>query len=236
MVKSKGLTEVARKEIEVLSKEGKSVRENSTTAWSKSTVQDTLGKIKKHGVLKCLSRSGRKRNTAPRIDQTILTLVENSVKPNATDIAKQLRELELVNISPRTVRNRLHQYDLYGRALAKKRLLTKRYISKRLAFAKKYQNWTVDDWKKVLWLDETKICLNGSDGRRWTWRRPGELMEKKHIKQIVKHNNYVMAWRCFSWNGVKSYSMENSYSSKMVIQNIQQKIPKPGSKAKISRC
>ena len=65
----------------------------------KSTVQDTLGRIKKHGVLKSLPRSGRKRQTTPRIYQKILTLVENSVRPNATDIAKQLRELELVNIS-----------------------------------------------------------------------------------------------------------------------------------------
>ena len=102
------------------------------------------------------------------------------MRPNATDISKQLRELELVNISHRTVRNRLHEYDLHSRALAKKPLLTKRHIAKRLAYSKKYQNWTVDDWKKVLWSDEIKICLNGLDGRhgrRWTWRRPGELMQ-----------------------------------------------------------
>ena len=72
------------------------------------------------------------------------------MRPNSTDIAKQLRELELVNISPQTVRNRLHEYDLHGRVLAKKPLLTKRHIAKRLSFAKKYQNWTVDNWKKVL--------------------------------------------------------------------------------------
>ena len=66
------------------------------------------------------------------------------MRPNATDIAKQLRELELLNISAQTVRNRLHEYDLHGRALTKKRLLTKRHIAKRLAFSKTYQNWTVD--------------------------------------------------------------------------------------------
>ena len=125
-------------------------------------------------------------------------MVENSVRPNATNIAKQLRELELVNISPRAVRNRLHEYDLHGRALVKTPLLTKQHISKRLAFAKKYQNWTVDDWKKVLCSDETKICLNGSDDRCWTWRRPGELMQQKHVKQTIKHDKYVIAWGCFS--------------------------------------
>ena len=194
MVKSKELTKVARKQIEVLSKEGKTVREIAQQlGMPKSTVQDTLGRIKKHGVLKSLPRSGRKRKTTPRIDRKILTLAENSVRPNSIDITKQLRELELVNISHRTVRNRLHEYDLHGKALAKKPLLTKRHIAKRLAFAKQYQNWTVDNWKKVLWSDETKICLNGSDGRRWTWRRPGELMQHKHVKQTTKHDKCVMA-------------------------------------------
>ena len=148
-----------RKEIEVGSKDGKTVREIAQQrGMPKSTVQDTLGRVKKHGVLKSLARSGRKRKTTPRIDRKILTRVENSVRPNATDIAKQLREIELVNISatPRPFRNRLHEYSLHGRALDKKQLLTKRHTAKRVAFAKKYQKWTVDDWKEVLWLDEKK--------------------------------------------------------------------------------
>ena len=69
------------------------------------------------------------KKTTPRIDRKILTLVENSVRPNATDIAKKIRELKLVNISPRTVRNRLHEYDLHGRALGKKPLLNKQHIA-----------------------------------------------------------------------------------------------------------
>ena len=138
---------------------------------------------------------------------------------NSIDIAKQLRELKLVNISPRTVRNRLHEYDLHGRALAKKPLLTKRYIAKRLAFAKKYQNWTVDNWKKVLWLDKTKISLNGSDCRHWTWRRPGKLMQPKHVKQTIKHDKYVMAWGCFSWNGVgRIHVIEDSLTSPKYVR------------------
>ena len=106
----------------MLSIEDKTVREKA--AWyAQSTVQDILGRIKKQKVLKSLPRCGRKRKTTPRIDQKILTLVENSVRPNATDIAKLFRKLELVNISPRTFRNRLHEYDLHGRTIAKNRYL-----------------------------------------------------------------------------------------------------------------
>ena len=59
MVKNKELTEVARKEIEVLSKEGKTVQEiTQQLGMPKSAVQDNLGRIKKHGALKSLPRSG----------------------------------------------------------------------------------------------------------------------------------------------------------------------------------
>ena len=78
-MKSKELTEVARKEIEVRSREGKTVREIAQQlGMPKSTVQDTLGRVKMHGVLKGLPRSGQKRKTTPRIDQKIPIRVENS--------------------------------------------------------------------------------------------------------------------------------------------------------------
>ncbi|KAG1135407.1 hypothetical protein G6F37_013306 [Rhizopus arrhizus] len=30
--------------------------------------------------------------------------------------------------------------------------------------AKKYQNWTTDDWRRVVFSDETKVNIWGSDG------------------------------------------------------------------------
>ena len=92
MMKSKELTDVVLKEIEGLSKECKTVREIvQELGMPKSTVQDILGKIKKHELLKSLP--GQKRKTTPRIDRKILTLVKNSARPNATDIAKQLKSI-----------------------------------------------------------------------------------------------------------------------------------------------
>ena len=37
----------------------------------------------------------------------------------------------------------------------KKSLLTIMNCTKDLNFALKYKEWTVKDWKKVIWLDET---------------------------------------------------------------------------------
>ena len=56
-----------------------------------------------------------------------------------------------------------------------------------------------------MWSDETKICLHGSDGRRWTWRKKGEQLKAKHVKQTIKFDQYVMVWGCFSSNGVGDF-------------------------------
>jgi len=35
----------------------------------------------------------------------------------------------------------------------------------RLKFARDHENWTVEDWKRVLWSDKTEINWIGSDGK-----------------------------------------------------------------------
>ena len=36
-------------------------------------------------------------------------------------------------------------------------------IKERLEFAKQYKDWTVEDWKHIIWSDETKINRFCSD-------------------------------------------------------------------------
>jgi len=33
------------------------------------------------------------------------------------------------------------------------------------------KNWTVEDWKRVLWTDETKSIRIGSDGKAYIWKK-----------------------------------------------------------------
>jgi hypothetical protein len=45
------------------------------------------------------------------------------------------------------------------KAVVKKKrpLLSKRHRRNRLDFALAHKDWTLDDWKRVIWSDETKI-------------------------------------------------------------------------------
>ena len=40
-----------------------------------------------------------------------------------------------------------------------------------LKFAQYHENWTVEDWKRVLWTDETKFNRIGSDGKVYVWKQ-----------------------------------------------------------------
>jgi hypothetical protein len=60
----------------------------------------------------------------------------------------------------------------------------------------------VEDWKRVLWSDETKINRIGSDGRVYTWKKKGEPLSDRTTTPTVKHGgNNLMVWGCMGWNG-----------------------------------
>ncbi|GFW20638.1 hypothetical protein TNCV_1048611 [Trichonephila clavipes] len=67
---------------------------------------------------------------------------------------------------------------------------------KRLEFAKTHQLKTDNFWKKVIFSDENKFNIFGSDGRRTVWRKPNTALDPKNLRLTVKHGGgSVMAGR-----------------------------------------
>ncbi len=57
----------------------------------------------------------------------------------------------------------------------------------------------MDYWNHVLWFDETKINLFGTDDVKRVWRQPGEEYKDKCVLPTVKHGGgNVMIWGCMS--------------------------------------
>jgi DNA-binding Lrp family transcriptional regulator len=79
--------------------------------------------------------TGRPRKTSPAIDKKIAQLAESSLDPNAVDIAEELEKLNLVKVSPETIRRRLNEVNLHGIIKTTKPLLTKKHIKARLDLA-----------------------------------------------------------------------------------------------------
>ncbi len=72
----------------------------------------------------------------------------------------------------------------------------------RKQFAEDKQTKDMDYWNHVLWSDETKINLFGSDSVKRVWRQPSEEYKDKCVLPTVKHGGgSVMVWGCMSAAG-----------------------------------
>ena len=61
----------------------------------------------------------------------------------------------------------------------------------------------MEDWKKVIWSDETKINCLGSDGCKWAWRREGEGLNDRLVEGTLKFGGgSLMMWECMTWEKV----------------------------------
>ncbi len=73
---------------------------------------------------------------------------------------------------------------------------------RRLTWAKEKKNWTVAQWSKVLFSDESKFCISfGNQGPR-VWRKGGEAHSISYLKSSVKFPQSVMIWGAMSSAGV----------------------------------
>jgi hypothetical protein len=64
-------------------------------------------------------------------------------------------------------------------------------------------NKHIDFWKTVLFTDESKFNIFGSDGPQYVWRKPKEELDPKNIIPIVKHGGgNAMVWGGMGYAGV----------------------------------
>ena len=125
----------------------------------------------------------------------------SSIELPASEIAAQINASQSSSnrhISTSTVQKRLCESGLHGRIVVKKPLL-KDTNKKRLALAKKHEQWTLDRWKSVLWSDESKFEMIGSNRHPFVRRRVGEWMISACGVATMKHGGGgVMVWGCFA--------------------------------------
>ncbi|EQL37278.1 hypothetical protein BDFG_01252 [Blastomyces dermatitidis ATCC 26199] len=57
---------------------------------------------------------------------------------------------------------------------------------KRLEWCLKHKNWTLEDWKNVIWSDETSVILLHRRGGYRIWRRADEAFSIEGIEQMNK--------------------------------------------------
>lgn len=229
MAKSKEISLEKRAQIEILHKLGKSQREiGKIVNVSQKGVRTTLIRKQQTGSNSDRKRSGRPRKTTKRVDQAIVIKSKRNRFTTAPQIASEINSSLVQPISITTVRQRLRENGLFGRVAVKKPLLRPVNKRKRLAFARKYKDWTLDQWKSVLWTDESKFELFGTNRRRFVRRKTNEKYNPSCIAPTVKHGGgSVMVWGCFSYEGLGELFKIDGIMRKEHYHNILQRVAIP---------
>ncbi len=94
----------------------------------------------------------------------------------------------------------------------------------RKQFAEDKQTKDMDYWNHVLWSDETKTNLFGSDGVKRVWRQPGEEYKDKCVLPTVKHGGgSVMVWGCMGAAGTGELQfIEGAMNANMYFDILKQ--------------
>ena len=120
---------------------------------------------------------GRKWKTTADIDRIIQRKIQVGRRKSALSVKSELKTELGLTISESTVRRRLYEISFNDRVARKKPYVSKDNRVKRLYYAKTYLEKPLEYWNEVLWSDETKFNLFGSDGKVMIWRTTKEEMD-----------------------------------------------------------
>jgi hypothetical protein len=161
----------------------------------------TVSSIAKNLGIESTNRAGRKSIITTSLGRLLLRSFLVGEYQTAVDAERALRG-EGVKISAETIRRFLRSNKFSSKIKKDALPLTPQRKKDRLAWAKKYRHWTVDDWKKVVFSDETKINRLGSDGKQWTWVMEGQALRDHNVNMTYKHGGgSLMLWSCFTQHG-----------------------------------
>lgn len=108
-----------------------------------------------------------------------------------------------VTVTSITIQRSLKKYGFRSCVAAKKPLLTDEHKRIRYIWCKEREDWTLEQWGRVIWSDESRFCLFKSDGKQRVWRRVGERYDEGKTVSTVKFGGGgIMVWGVFTVHGV----------------------------------
>ncbi|GFU72302.1 transposable element Tcb1 transposase [Trichonephila clavipes] len=103
--------------------------------------------------------------------------------------------------SRETIRRRLTEVGLRSRRPLRRLPLTPHHRQCRLDFCRPRATWSVTDWRRVIFSDESRFSLSADDHRTRVWRRTGQRSDPAFI--VERHtaiSQGVTVWGAISWD------------------------------------
>ena len=142
-------------------------------------------------------RSGRKKKLTSEQEDEVSTLVSTN------RWTRELNSEEIAGIVGASSSVILRTLKKAGYRKVKPTIkpgLTTEQKAARLAFCREVEFWTLEDWKRVIWTDETSVIPGRRRGSTKVWRTIQETTSKNVIRRRWKKAIEFMFWGSFSWD------------------------------------
>lgn len=189
-----------------------------------ATVQYILNKFKYKGSVENVPRKPKQKKLSEKEERTIVRQVKFNPRISAPKLRSTLEVSTGKKVCTETVRKVLRRNGYHGRMTRKRPYVSKKNRVVRLQFSKEHVNKGQAFWNNVLWSDETKINLFGSDGVHRVWRKANADNDVTNTTPTVKHGGgSIMLWGCMSAKGVGNIQFIDNVMDKFVYNDILRK-------------
>lgn len=165
------------------------------------TVQRVVKKFREDGTYKCKPCGG---SHAKKLSDRDVRAIIRVSKTHRRSTLSEITNICSTQVSRSTIRRALHESGIFSRIAVKKPFLTHRHMSQRLAFAQKYCGWTIKEWERVVWTDESTFEVGKNSRQVHVWRNPYERYSSSCMVPTFKSGRTsLMIWGAFA-GGQKS--------------------------------
>lgn len=188
---------------------------------SRSTVQYIIKRYKDENRVESKRRIRRNKKLSIADERWIVRKIKNNPKLSVPKIVVEIADYLHKEVSCSTVRRVLRNHGYHGRTARIKPYISETNRKKRLEFARKFLREPANYWNDVIFTDESKFNIFGSDGKVTVWRKANEELRKKNLRSSVKHGGgSQMVWGCISASGVGNLVFIDGIMNKWVYLDI----------------
>jgi len=166
----------------------------------KSTVQKATARIRQTGSITPYKRSGRSKKWSAQDSRKLERIVTKDAAARVRTgqaIQEEFNTGLSESKSLRTIQSKLNELGFYNLKAIRKPYVNEYQANRRLEWCRSHRNWTVDDWRKVIFSDETSFEV-GKRRSRNVWRKSTEKLNPDCMQGSVKSGRVTrMYWGCF---------------------------------------